>query len=221
MKEKIPILIFVMCFILSSVVMATDDATVKVIRVVDGDTIQVKFLSGKIEKVRLIGIDTPETVHPNKPVEYFGKQASNYTKRHLEGKQIKLTYDWNRRDRYGRLLAYIWVNGKLFNNQIIREGYAHAYLKYPFKDKYMKMFRESEQYARNHKLGLWGGEPDKKPVIKKIPSGVKFVVSKKSNVFHRLNCKWAKKIKPGNRIYYKTRQEAIKAGKRPCKVCKP
>src|SRR4030066_595806 len=77
-------------------------------RVIDGDTIVVT-IGGQEEKVRLIGVDTPETVHPNKPVEYFGKEASEFTRRMVEGKQVSLEYDWQRKDKYGRTLAYVYL----------------------------------------------------------------------------------------------------------------
>ena len=93
-------------------------------RVVDGDTI---VLSNS-EKVRLIGVDTPETVRPNTPVEYFGKEASAFTKQMVEGKQVKLEYDWQQRDKYGRLLAYVYlIDGTFINAEIIKQSYGHAY----------------------------------------------------------------------------------------------
>jgi micrococcal nuclease len=133
---------------------------VTVVKVVDGDTIRVRFPDGTVERVRLIGIDTPEVVHPRKPVEHFGREASEYTKKHLENKIIHLSYDQNKRDRFGRLLAYVWINDTLYNNQIIRDGYAFAYTKFPFKDEYMEMFRESERYARINNRGLWAEKDD-------------------------------------------------------------
>ena len=81
-------------------------------RVVDGDTI---ILSNG-EKVRLIGVDTPETVRPNTPVEYYGKEASAFTKKMVEGKDVKLEYDWQQRDKYGRLLAYVYLMDGTFLN---------------------------------------------------------------------------------------------------------
>lgn len=146
------LLVIIAVFLVFGTCHANDFA--KVTRIVDGDTIVV-LLNGQKQKVRLIGIDTPETVHPKKPVEYFGKEASEYTKKNLFGKNVQLAYDWQKYDRYNRLLAYVWVDGKLFNLQIIKDGYAHAYLKYPFRDDYMKTFHEAETYAREHKLGLW------------------------------------------------------------------
>lgn len=102
-------------------------------RVIDGDTI-VAEIDGKHEKIRLIGVDTPETVHPSKPVEYFSKEASEFTKRMVEGKQVRLEFDWQKRDKYGRLLAYIFlIDGVFVNAEIVKQGYGHAYTRFPFK----------------------------------------------------------------------------------------
>jgi micrococcal nuclease len=125
-------------------------------RVVDGDTIVVS-ISGRQEKVRLIGVDTPETVNPNKPVEYFGKEASAFTRRMAEGQMVRLEEDGQsaNRDRYGRLLRYVWLpDGRLLNAEIIAQGYGFAYLKYPF-DR-MEEFRRLEREAREKERGLWG-----------------------------------------------------------------
>ncbi|ACZ43622.1 Micrococcal nuclease [Thermobaculum terrenum ATCC BAA-798] len=127
----------------------------KVARVVDGDTIRV-IINGEEETVRLIGIDTPETVDPRKPVECFGREASAAAKRMLEGKQVYLEEDptQGKRDRYGRLLAYVWVDHTLFNLWMIRQGYAHEYT-YDEPYKYRDEFRAAERYARTHDVGLW------------------------------------------------------------------
>ena len=127
---------------------ASDFRSVK--RVVDGDTIVLE--NG--ERVRLIGVDTPETVHPNKPVQYFGKEASAFTKNMVEGKKVKLEYDWQRKDRYGRTLAYVYLeDGTHLNAEIIKQGFGFAYTKYPFK--YLEEFRKYEKEARIGKKGLW------------------------------------------------------------------
>jgi len=119
-------------------------------RVIDGDTI--KLSNG--ERVRLIGVDTPETVHPRKPVEYFGKEASAFTKRLCEGKFVRLEYDQNKRDRYRRLLAYVYLeDGTFVNAEIIKQGYGYAYTKYLFK--YMEEFKGYEKEARRSEYGLW------------------------------------------------------------------
>lgn len=118
---------------------------------VDGDTL---VLDGN-EKVRLIGVDTPETVHPQKPVEYFGKEASAFTRRMVEGKKVSLEYDWERQDKYGRTLAYVYLqDGKFLNAEIIKQGYGFAYTRFPFK--YLEEFRSYEKQARERERGLWG-----------------------------------------------------------------
>jgi micrococcal nuclease len=122
-------------------------------RVVDGDTIVVE-INSKQEKVRLIGVDTPETVHPQKPVEYFGKEASEFTKKVVEGEKVRLEYDWEKRDKYGRLLAYVYLeNGTFLNAEIIKQGYGFAYTRFPFK--YLEEFRQYEREARENGRGLW------------------------------------------------------------------
>ena len=120
-------------------------------RVVDGDTIIVEGVG----RVRLIGVDTPETVHPNRPVEFFGKEASAFAKRLLEGKRVRLEYDQERQDRYGRTLAYVYLaDGTFVNAEIIRRGYGHAYTRFPFR--HMEAFRQFEREARDNRRGLWG-----------------------------------------------------------------
>jgi len=120
-------------------------------RVVDGDTL---VLEGG-ERVRLIGVDTPETVHPQKPVERFGKQASAFTRRLLEGRRVRLEFD-QQRDRYGRTVAYVYLaDGRLVNEEIIRQGYGHAFTKYPFARDMMARFRAAEREAREAGRGLW------------------------------------------------------------------
>ena len=125
-------------------------------RVVDGDTIIVEGIG----RVRLIGVDTPETVDPRRPVQFFGREASEFTKRMLEGKRVRLEYDEPRMDRYGRTLAYVWLpGGPMANAEIIRQGYGFAYTRFPFR--YLEDFRQLEREARLAGHGLWGdGAPD-------------------------------------------------------------
>jgi micrococcal nuclease len=127
---------------------------------VDGDTIRVRIPDppaglGAVETIRMIGVDTPETVHPNRPVEAFGKEASEFTRTELLGAPVRLAFDWDLRDRYGRLLAYIYTaEGRCFNACLISEGYGHAYTRFAFQ--FMDEFRDLEQEARREKRGLWG-----------------------------------------------------------------
>jgi micrococcal nuclease len=145
------LLLLVIPLILSSIAAAQDFYLCS--RVIDGDTIVVE-IKGKKEKVRLIGVDTPETVHPNKPVEYFGKEASDFTRRMVEGKRVELEYDWQKRDKYGRLLTYVYTeDGTFLNAEIIIQGYGFAYTSYPFK--YLDNFRQYEREARENNRGLW------------------------------------------------------------------
>ncbi len=138
----------------------------KVVRVIDGDTIVVK-IDGKLEKVRLLGVDCPETkAQRNKPFEYdaitnltylakWGLKAKEFTKRYLEGKIVELEFDDNAgvRDRYGRLLAYIYVNGTDFNALLIEKGLARVYVEGKFKKK--EEYLELEKFARINRIGLW------------------------------------------------------------------
>lgn len=128
----------------------------KVESVVDGDTIKLN-IGSTVETVRLIGVDTPETVHPSKPVECFGREASNKTKELLTGKMVKIEKDstQDERDKYGRLLAYIFLEDDTnINKKLIAEGYAFEYT-YNLPYKYQNEFKQAETDAMNNKKGLW------------------------------------------------------------------
>lgn len=127
---------------------------VVVARVIDGDTIQLQDGT----RVRLIGVDTPETVHPSRPVEEYGKEASAFTRRMLEGARVYLEYDVERFDRYGRTLAYVWLpDGTLFNELLLFEGYAQVST-FPPNVKYVERFLAAQRQAREAGSGLWAGE---------------------------------------------------------------
>jgi micrococcal nuclease len=134
----------------------------KVIGHVDGDTVRVRIDNppenlSVIETIRLLGVDTPETVHPNQLVQYFGKEASDFTLNKLLGRDVYLAFDWDLRDRYGRLLAYIYTDSEYcFNAFLIHEGFGHAYLRYPFQ--FMEEFKALEQEAKRQKRGLWADQ---------------------------------------------------------------
>jgi len=135
---------------------STNDYYYIVSKVVDGDTIDVK-IDGVAERIRLIGIDTPEVVDPRKPVQCFGVEASNKAKAVLTGQSIALEKDASQgdRDTYGRLLRYIFLkDGTNFNQTMIKGGYAHEYT-YNLPYKYQQEFKEAERYAQENKLGLW------------------------------------------------------------------
>lgn len=125
----------------------------KVTHVVDGDTIKLE--NGKV--VRYIGIDTPETVDPRKPVQCFGKEASAKNKELVEGKEVRLVKDTSETDKYGRLLRYVYVGDEFINDYLVRQGYAHS-SSYPPDVKHQDQFRAAEQEARENKRGLWADE---------------------------------------------------------------
>ena len=121
--------------------------------VIDGDTIIV-IIDGKKEKVRLIGVDTPEKEGPYTKEEPFNREASAFTKEMAEGKNVRLEYDWQKRDKYGRILAYIYLkDGTLLNAELIKQGYATVFRKFRFK--YRVDFIRYEQEAKENKKGLW------------------------------------------------------------------
>jgi len=129
----------------------TVEATV--IRVIDGDTIEVN-LEGSVYKVRYIGIDTPETVHPSQPVECFGKEASDKNSELVEGKIVRLEKDVSETDIYGRLLRYVWVGDIFVNDYLVRQGYAYAST-YPPDVKYADQFAQAQREAEENNRGLW------------------------------------------------------------------
>ena len=132
-----------------------------VTRVVDGDTIEVR-IGDRVEDVRLIGVDTPETVKPGTPVECFGPQASRFARRVLEGRRVRLVFGAERRDAYGRLLAYVHLgplSRRRFVNAILaRRGLARS-LTIPPNARFAPLLRRLELDAARSGRGLWGACP--------------------------------------------------------------
>ncbi len=144
-----------------SITTHNEEEKATVIRVIDGDTIRVDI--GKEQKgmtIRLIGVDTPESVHPNKPVECFGKEASDYLKKLVAGKNVRLVRDPSQGDldKYGRMLRYAYLeDGTFVNEQIIAEGYGHEYT-YDEPYQYQERFRQAQEQAQRDKKGLWADD---------------------------------------------------------------
>lgn len=131
-----------------------------VTRVFDGDTIEVRLANGETQKVRLIGINSPEMDDERETVLFFAHMAKRFAFYHLYEKNVRLTFDWERMDKYGRTLAYVFMEeGTLFNEIIIKEGFAHAFTKYPFRDDMKTRFRKAEKEARRLNRGLWRKNP--------------------------------------------------------------
>lgn len=126
----------------------------EVSRVIDGDTIEV-LIDGEKKTVRYIGMNTPETVHPSKPVECFGVEASIKNKELVANKKVRLVKDISETDKYGRLLRYVYVGDTFVNLTLVEEGYANA-VSYPPDVTFNEEFRKAEQKARENKRGLWG-----------------------------------------------------------------
>jgi len=171
--------------------------------VTDGDTMVLN--NGRT--VRYIGIDTPEKD------ELFFREATEANREMLRGKKISLEYDIEKQDRYGRALAYVWVDSVLVNAELIKKGLASVYFFSP-NLKYRDRFLSVQKQARERKMGIWS--------IQVSPEEY-YVASKKSKrfVFHRPGCQWAQRIKKDNLIRFETRNEALDSGYSPCRTCKP
>ena len=135
-------------------------------KVVDGDTAVIN-VDGQDRRVRLLGVDTPETVHPNKPVQFYGKEASNFTKQSLTGRRVWLEYDSSPLDRYQRHLAYVWlerpdsinegtIRRDMFNARLLLGGYAKVMIINPNK-RYKDLFNKFQREAQSTGKGLWAG----------------------------------------------------------------
>jgi micrococcal nuclease len=193
-------------------------------RVIDGDTV-VLLIDDSPVKVRLIGVDTPETVHPSKPVQHYGKEASAFTRNLLRGESVYLKYGFERTDRYGRLLAYLYraPDGLFVNAEIVRQGYGHAYVQFPFE--HMDEFVALQARAREAGKGLWATSPAKpapKSAISSKPDRDSpghdhetVYVTTSGKKYHRDGCGHLKKSKKAISL------EEVKERYTPCKVCKP
>jgi endonuclease YncB( thermonuclease family) len=126
----------------------------KVVSIIDGDTIDV-MIRGKAERVRLLAIDTPETKDPRKPVQCFGNEATKKMQSFVSGKYVRLVDDRSQgnRDKYSRLLRYVYEDKTFINREMVAQGYAFSYKQYP--TKYLNEFNKLEQQAREKNLGLW------------------------------------------------------------------
>ncbi len=125
-----------------------------VTRVVDGDTVEAR-IDGEAEDVRYIGVDTPETVKPGTPVQCFGPRASAFNHRLVEGRRVRLVFGTERRDAYGRLLAYVYLGRRFVNASLVRRGLART-LTIPPNDHFAPLLRGLELGAARAGRGLWG-----------------------------------------------------------------
>ena len=193
----------------------------RVEQVVDGDTIKV-HLGGRLETVRYIGVDTPETVHPVRGVEPYGKEASRFNASLVEGKMVRLEFDVERRDRYGRLLAYVYVDTLFVNAELLRQGYAQL-MTIPPNVRHVDEFVRLQRDAREAGRGLWGlvstrvdtPGANRSANSRMEPQTVNVFVTRTGKKYHRAGCRYL----TGGAVA--TSLEAAQGAFKPCKVCKP
>ena len=165
------------------------DTAYPVLSIVDGDTVKIGY-QGKKTSVRLIGVDTPETVHPSKPVEVYGTEASNFTRNLLLGESVYLRFDVEQTDRFGRLLAYLYraPDGLFVNLEIVRQGYGPVDTRFPFK--HIALFRHYETQARAAGKGLYGT-----PQAPSVNAEGQVYVTRTGKKYHREGCRSLSKSK--------------------------
>lgn len=221
----------------------------EVVRHVDGDTFVVR-VDNQDYKLRLIGVDTPETKHPRKPVQYFGREASNYTAEQAPiGKKVWLERDVTEFDKYGRLLRYVWleqpssdtpteseIKHGMLNAILVIGGYA-APSPYPPDVKYEALFNKLSQEARNNGWGLWGApagsasnvpgqtgraqQPANSYENTQAPAGATYIGNGNTGKFHYPSCYSVSRMNPANQVVFNSREEAINSGFVPCQNCNP
>lgn len=185
-----------------------------VTKVIDGDTFEIA--SG--QTVRLIGIDTPETVHPTKGMQCFGPEASSFTKSLLENKEVKLEKDVSETDQYGRLLRYIYLDNLFVNEYLVNEGYARVST-YPPDVKYQETFQKAEQSARDGNRGLWSANCDDSSSTVEADSTscqIKGNISwSGEKIYHLVDCPYYNQTvinESSGEKYFCTEEEALAAG---------
>ena len=210
LKKAINSLIIVLLWIIFSSAQSQQIWRTCVI-VIDGDTI---ILDGN-EIVRLIGIDTPETKDPRKPLQYYGREAYEFTKRLVEGKKVRLAYDLNKEDKYGRTLAYVYLeDGTFLNAEVVKQGYGFAYRYFLFK--YFDEFKQYEIEARENEIGLWSdGGGEESQAARKNESDIVYI-TRTGKKYHKEGCGSLRRSKIP--IFL---DEACKRRYAPCSTCDP
>lgn len=184
-----------------------DARTLLVRRVIDGDTIELADGT----RIRYIGINTPEVGQPG------GKEATEANGALVEGKKVRLEYDIQKQDKYGRTLAYVYLeDGTIFvNAELVRQGYAQV-ATYPPNVKHVDLFQKYQQEAQTSQRGLWGNKSQHKPEEPTTNQNDIVYITKTGKKFHRATCHYLRKG-----AFPITKHKAIAQGYAPCKVCKP
>ncbi|WP_437185169.1 thermonuclease family protein [Planctomicrobium sp. SH668] len=144
----------------STVSQSAESVTVSVLRVVDGDTL----LLTTRERVRLLGVDTPETKKEGTPVQSYGLEAAEFTRQFCEGKTVTLVFDRERFDKYHRLLAFVFVGDRCLNEELILNGLSPAVLQYPLRSDMKSRFQQAERIAKANRRGLWSTQAGSRSV---------------------------------------------------------
>jgi micrococcal nuclease len=178
-------------------------------KVIDGDSIVLE--TG--EQVRYLGLDAPELgMKQGGGPQFYAKEATAFNKQLVLLKKVRLEFDAERHDAYGRLLAYVFVKDLFVNGELVKRGYARAMIKPP-NLKYKDLLIKYQNEAMSKEIGLWQE--------KKTDTASYYVGNKRTYVFHKPDCPYAGKIPEKNKIIFRNRLDAIKIGYTPCKRCKP
>jgi micrococcal nuclease len=177
-------------------------------KVIDGDTIVLD--TG--ETVRYLGIDAPEMDKQHGGPAFYAKEAVKMNKQLVLMKKVQLEFDVEKKDAYGRVLAYVFVKDVFVNGELVRRGCAQAMVKPP-NVKYKDLLVQYQNEAMSKEVGLWQE--------KKKETASYYVGSKRSYIFHRPDCSYASKVSEKQKITFKSRLDAIKIGYSPCRKCKP
>lgn len=182
---------------------------VTVVHVCDGDTI---ILSDK-KHVRYIGINAPEISHDMKPPEYFGNEAREFNKKLVLGKRVRLAFDQERQDAYGRILAYVYLeDGTFVNAELVKEGFVHVLYVLP-NVKHYESLLNAQQKAIEKQKGMW---------TKVLATGKgPYRGNVGTKKFHSPTCPFGKRISAKNSVLFKTKKEAFMNGYSPCRRCRP
>ncbi len=233
MKKIIPLILILSLLLAACAGESTQEKSIypeyDVVRVVDGDTLVINY-EGTDEKVRLIGVDTPESVHPDKEKNTaFGDEVSEYATSQLSGKSVGIEFDVSERDQYGRLLAYVYLGDKMFNKTLLELGYASV-ATFPPNVKYVDEFTEVQKTARENGVGMWAdGFSDSAPADNSSNSASDTQTNSpgtynghsKNKKFHLPGCRYGDMIVSENLITFESRDAALNEGYAPCKVCNP
>ncbi|MFE1244879.1 thermonuclease family protein [Fictibacillus sp. NPDC058756] len=200
-----------------------DRIQVQVLDVVDGDTIKVK-VDGKSETVRFLLVDTPESVHPNKPVQPFSKEASKHTEGMLSGSDVELELGIGERDKYGRLLAYVYADGKSVQKSLLEKGLARVAYVFEPNTKYVDDYEKIQKQAQKEGIGIWSLEnysQEDRYIPEEAEDSVEETADSKCTIKGNINSSGEKIYHVESGRYYKitkpeewfcSEQEAIDAG---------